>query len=230
LQAVGWDPRTLSAGSGKKLKWQCPLKPNHIYPATVANRVNGKDCPFCAGRKVLVGDNDLATTHPELALQAVGWDPTTFTAGSDKKVDWACQLYPDHTYPAAIKHRSNGSGCPSCASHGYDPKKNGYLYLIRHLDFDMLQIGISNAPDDRLIKHKSKGWQIIEVRGPMGGHLTKQWETAILKMLKDRGVDLANSTIAGNFDGYTEAWSRSKFDAKSIFELMRLTEEFEVRD
>jgi hypothetical protein len=64
----------------------------------------------------------------------------------------------------------------------------------------------------------------------MGGHLTKQWETAILKMLKDRGADLANSTIAGNFDGYTEAWSRSKFDAKSIIELMRLTEEFEVRD
>jgi hypothetical protein len=152
------------------------------------------------------------------------------SSGSDKKVKWQCPLKPDHIYPATVKSRSNGSGCPSCATSGYDPKKDGYLYLIRHLDFDMLQIGITNAPEDRLKNHKSKGWEIIEVRGPMGGHLTKQWETAILKMLKDRGADLANSTIAGNFDGYTEAWSRSKFDAKSIIELMRLTEEFEVRD
>ena len=33
--------------------------------------------------------------------------------------------------------------------------------------------------------------------------------------------------IAGKFDGYSEAWSRSTFEVKSIKELMRLTEEFE---
>jgi hypothetical protein len=33
--------------------------------------------------------------------------------------------------------------------------------------------------------------------------------------------------IAGKFDGYPEAWSRSTFEAKSIKELLRLTEEFE---
>jgi Probable Zinc-ribbon domain len=229
LQAVGWDPAILSAGSDKKVNWQCPLKPNHIYPATVASRSKGSGCPFCSGHQVLAGDNDLATTHPELALQAVGWDPATLSAGSNKKVKWQCPLKPNHIYTATVANRSNGTGCPSCASSGFDPYKDGYLYFIRHLDFDMLQIGITNAPEERLKNHKSKGWDILEVRGPMDGHLTKEWETAILKMLKGRGADLANNTIAGNFDGYTEAWSRSKFDAKSIFELMRLTEEFEVK-
>ena len=33
--------------------------------------------------------------------------------------------------------------------------------------------------------------------------------------------------IAGKFDGYSEAWSKSTFEVKSIKELMRLTEEYE---
>jgi hypothetical protein len=39
----------------------------------------------------------------------------------------------------------------------------------------------------------------------------------------------ALSIIAGKFDGYSEAWSKSTFEAKSIKELMRLTEEFEEK-
>ena len=61
----------------------------------------------------------------------------------------------------------------------------------------------------------------------MDGHLTQQWETSILQMLKAKGADLANSKIAGKFDGYSEAWSVSKFRVKSIRELMDETEKFE---
>jgi hypothetical protein len=46
-------------------------------------------------------------------------------------------------------------------------------------------------------------------------------------MLRTKGADLSNKEIAGKFDGYSEAWSKSTFPARSIKELMRLTEEFE---
>ena len=46
-------------------------------------------------------------------------------------------------------------------------------------------------------------------------------------MLRFRKADLANSQIAGKFDGYSEAWSESTFPVKSIKEIMRMTEEFE---
>jgi len=91
----------------------------------------------------------------------------------------------------------------------------------------MYQIGITNSPDNRLNDHKKLGWAVKEIRGPMDGYLTQQWETAILRMLKARGAGLSNSKIAGKFDGYSEAWSKSTFEVKSIKELMRLTEEFE---
>ena len=91
----------------------------------------------------------------------------------------------------------------------------------------MQQIGITNFPEHRLKSHKKLRWELLELRGPMDGHLTAQWETAILRMLKAKGADLSNSKIAGKFDGYSEAWSKSTFEVKSIKELMRLTEIFE---
>ena len=61
----------------------------------------------------------------------------------------------------------------------------------------------------------------------MDGLVTQKWERSILEMLKASGADLKNSKIAGKFDGYSEAWSKSTFEVKSIKALMRLTEEFE---
>jgi hypothetical protein len=63
----------------------------------------------------------------------------------------------------------------------------------------------------------------------MDGHLTQQWETAILRMLKAKGADLANASVAGKYSGYSEAWSKSTFEVRTIKELMRLTEEFEAK-
>jgi hypothetical protein len=42
-----------------------------------------------------------------------------------------------------------------------------------------------------------------------------------------KGADLSNSNVAGKFDGYSEAWTKSTFEAISIMQLMNLTEEFE---
>ena len=91
----------------------------------------------------------------------------------------------------------------------------------------MYQIGITNSPDDRLNRHRRIGWEVLELRGPLDGQLARELETAILRMLKAKGADLSNPEIAGKFDGYSEAWSKSTFEVDSIKELMRLTEEFE---
>ena len=102
-----------------------------------------------------------------------------------------------------------------------------HLYFLEHDSWGMFQIGITNDIKRRLAEHGNNGWMVLELRGPMDGHLTQQWETAILRMLKAKGADLSNSKIAGKFDGYSEAWSKSTFEVKTIKELMKLTEEFE---
>ena len=48
--------------------WRCPL--GHDYMATVESRTaKHSGCPYCAGKKVLPGFNDLATCQPRIAAQ-----------------------------------------------------------------------------------------------------------------------------------------------------------------
>lgn len=223
-QASGWDPSEFAQWSHTLVTWKCDL--GHTYKARIADRSSGDGCPFCIGKKVLPGFNDLESKNPILAREAFGWDPKTVTEFSNKNLMWKC--VEGHAWKSTVNHRSNGRGCPSCAISGFDPNVEGFLYLLRHDQWQMFQVGITNFPDKRIAKHRNGGWELLEIRGPIDGHLTRKWETAILRMLKAKGADLSNAKIAGKFDGYSEAWSKSTFEVKSIKELMRLTEEYET--
>lgn len=226
---LGFEPLEPYKSALSKWKMRHVLCNSIVYPKLNSlNNAAGKTagCAVCSGHQVEVGLNDLRTTHPELANEADGWDPTSVTAGSSStKKKWKCS--DGHTWKTSVAQRTDGHGCPTCSSSGFDPNKDGYLYFLTHEKWEMLQIGITNHPENRLASHGRLGWEILEVRGPMDGHLAHQWETSILRMLRQRGADLSNSSIAGKFDGYSEAWSVKKFSASSIRELMQLTEKWE---
>lgn len=105
-------------GSGKKVWWKCSKADDHIWQATIVKRINGGDCPMCAGR-LIVKSNCLTTTHPDLVKQ---WHstkngnlkPETVYKGSEQKVWWTCSINSEHVWQAQIKHRAAGSGCPIC--------------------------------------------------------------------------------------------------------------------
>ena len=215
-QADGWDPTTATAGSHKIVGWKCGL--GHVWKAQLKSRVDGNGCPVCVGQAVLVGFNDLATVNPGLAAQADGWDPKTITPGTDKKFDWICEL--GHQWKASVSSRTAGRGCPSCAVSGFDPNKPSFLYLIDHFDLDMYQIGITNFPDDRLGKHERSGWEVLELRGPMDGHLTQQLEKSCLHALEKRGAILGHKIGIDKFDGYSEAWTKSSLNVTSIKQML----------
>jgi Probable Zinc-ribbon domain len=224
-EAHGWNPTEYFPTSNKIVEWKCSL--GHVWESNIRDRTSKlTGCTVCSGRMVLVGFNDLESKFPKIAAEADGWDPKRFTAGNPKKFKWKCSA--GHRWQASINNRTyDENNCPTCAISGFDPNLPGYLYFLEHPLWLMFQIGISNYPDQRIKSHKKLGWELVELRGPMDGHLTQQWETAILRMLKAKGADLSNKKIAGKFDGYSEAWSKSTFEVKSIKELMRLTEEYE---
>jgi hypothetical protein len=224
-QAHGWDPTNVLDGSHRSLEWKCDF--GHLWKSAVYSRISSQaGCPVCSGHKLLAGFNDLRTTHPQMAQEADGWDPTTVQKGTREIKSWKCS--DGHRWMNSPNSRTNmETGCPSCAFSGFDPNLDSFLYFLKHPIWEMYQIGITNDSNRRLAEHSKNGWELLELRGPMDGHLTQQWETAILRMLKAKGADLSNEKIAGKFDGYSEAWSKSKFEVYSIRELMQLTEEFE---
>jgi len=86
--------------------------------------------------------------------------------------------------------------------------------------WEMLQIGMTNSPKDKLKLHIGRGWELIELRGPMDCHVAREWESSILQMLKGNGAKLAPTEGAGKLDGYTEAWLTDSHGTKSLRELM----------
>ncbi len=105
-------------GSARKVWWKCQEAQDHFWQASIVNRIDGSECPICAGRTV-VKSNCLQTTHPYLAKE---WHPTKngdltsdkVYGGSEKKVWWLCPKGADHEYESQIKHRIVGGGCPIC--------------------------------------------------------------------------------------------------------------------
>ena len=93
----------------------------HDYQAVVGERTNsGTGCPYCAGRKVLPGFNDLAARMPQVAREwhpelNGGLTPDMVTAGSRKKVWWQCDQ--GHAWLAVVYSRTGEqlNGCPVCA-------------------------------------------------------------------------------------------------------------------
>ena len=113
---LGFAPNEITSHSGKKAWWICTN--GHSFDATIANRVNGKGCPYCAGQKVWKGYNDLATVNPNLAQEwhpdrNVPLTPQDVTANSGQKVWWQCTE--GHEWKTTIGNRNQGSGCPYCS-------------------------------------------------------------------------------------------------------------------
>ena len=79
-------PTMVTPGSRKLIWWQCER--GHEWQAKAYSIKAGCACPYCAGKKAIVGQTDLATTHPHLMQQ---WSeknelsPTELTAGSQRK-------------------------------------------------------------------------------------------------------------------------------------------------
>lgn len=115
-------PTGVIANSNRRVWWKC--KEGHEWSGLIANRARkGKadlGCPYCSGRKVLAGYNDLATTHPDIAAM---WHPRMnkrlkpagVQAVSRKLAWWRGEC--GHVYQMAVRDRVRAKPgyCPYCS-------------------------------------------------------------------------------------------------------------------
>jgi len=113
-----FSPEHVTAGSHNMAWWVCPKGHEFDMAISKATRPNA-GCPVCSGKRLFVGQNDLATTHPEILA---AWSPlnTLVTpqnvqAGTtSRKVLWRCQKGHDYSATPANKVLG-GTECPYCA-------------------------------------------------------------------------------------------------------------------
>lgn len=108
----------LTPGSKKRVWWQGDC--GHEWEQIIQKQVRSGKCPYCTGRRILQGFNDLASTHPAIAdewhpLKNGDLKPTQVSKGYTKKVWWCCSVDPVHEWESTVNNRTNhGRGCPVC--------------------------------------------------------------------------------------------------------------------
>lgn len=116
----GVTPEQVLAKTEQKAWWLCER--GHEWEANVRNRsVLGAGCPFCSGRRVSPGENDLVTTHPHLAAE---WHPiknspslpSEVSAGVGKKYWWQCTEKHEWEESPNARTREGRGKCPVCSN------------------------------------------------------------------------------------------------------------------
>ena len=166
--AAQWDyekngalqPSQVTLCSGIHVWWKC--EHGHSWRAAIGVRTSGCNCPFCSGRNAVSGFNDLATLYPDIAAQ---WDhekngelkPECFMPFSGRKVWWKCGL--NHSWPARIRSRTRGNGCPFCAGNRALPGFNDLATLRPDIaaQWDYEKNG-DLTPEDVTVAANKKVW------------------------------------------------------------------------
>lgn len=144
-------PEGVTAGNSKrKVFWICKNYPEHKWAATVASRVSGTGCPYCAEeqrkvtkRKTYVKMNgSFAEKKTELLKDwfyekndALNIFPDKIPSHYSGVVWWKCHVC-GYVWTATPDNRANGKGCAQCDRENHSQimrkvllKKNGSLAL-----------------------------------------------------------------------------------------------------
>ena len=163
-----------------KILHKC-LIDGYEWLVTPSDMLLGQGCPVCAGKKVLIGVNDLVTTHPDIAKE---WDynkngsllPTQVSYGSSKKVWWKCCTC-NYEWESLISSRSRGTGCPICGIRQNTEKRtkshNQYIKDVQQINPNIVVIE-KYVNSQTPILHKCK----------IDGH---EWYARPMNILKGRG-------------------------------------------
>ena len=124
-------PYSVTTHSNKKVWWKC--NKNHEWKTSVEERVRGRGCPYCCGKKVCI-DNSLITKNPILCQE---WNyeknenltPNNFTQFSAKKVWWKCEK--GHEWQAMISNRSSGTGCKKCNNPNVSKIEKKFFHFFK---------------------------------------------------------------------------------------------------
>jgi len=202
---LDFDPQILTRGSHKKVWWKC--QKGHEWQATVKDRNRGRGCPYCAGQKVLIGENDLQTINPILAKEwnyekNNGLKPDDVMPNSNKKVWWKCSF--GHEWQAVIADRNRGLGCPYCA---------GQKVLIGENDLQTVNPKVaaewnyeknnSLTPIDVMANSHIKVWWKCNK-----GH---EWQARIQHRNNGRGCPICNSERTTSFPEYAFVYYLEKY-------------------
>ncbi len=150
-------PEQITYGSNKIVWWKGRC--GHEWQSKIKNRSGGEGCPFCSGKRVLIGFNDLQSRKPGLVEEWSERNEDTYadyTYQSHKKVWWTGKC--GHEWMASIKNRVNGSGCPYCSGNALLKGISDFETLYPEIALEWSDKNEGLSPDEFLPNSNRKVW------------------------------------------------------------------------
>ena len=194
-------PDQVMPGSRMKVWWKIEytdpkINKKHIlsWRTSVVERTKGYGCPYLSNKKVIQGLNDLATTHPFLAVQ---WHPTKngslkpemVTYGSSQQVWWLQEYYDSELnktfqfdWKASVNARTNrDTGCPYLSNTsvwpGFNDLQTRYPEISAQWDYEK---NGNLTPDKVIATSQAVAWWKIPYTNLQTGQLSYlSWKTRI---------------------------------------------------
>lgn len=103
-------PKDIMVQSNRKVWWQCAK--DHVWSATINERLHGNNCPYCSG-KIVEDENIPQISQVTQAFDSSLADQWHPTKNEDLKVWWLCPN--GHEWSATVLERNQGNNCPCCS-------------------------------------------------------------------------------------------------------------------
>ena len=121
-------PSDVTYGMNKKVWWICEL--GHEWEDKISNKTKSKHCPYCYGRRVWAGFNDINTTSKKLSNWLLNKeDGYKHSKGTKVKLDWKCGCGQIIRNKSPFIVDKDGLGCPNCSDGKSYPEKVVYQLL-----------------------------------------------------------------------------------------------------
>lgn len=213
--------KTEYVNNKRKLIITCPEHGD--FEQEAKSHTRGQGCPSCgavsrAAAKALTAETFIAKAR-EAHGDRYDYSKSVY-ASAHTKVIITCPEHGD--FEQRPNDHTRGIGCQSCANHGYQPNKTGYLYFLLDTEtHSRIKIGISNDTKQRFqtLRRETpfafEPMEIIETYGEIAPQLEKLCHDA-----------LPSANLSG-FDGATE-WMR--FDGAVVRQLIETCESYRLLD
>lgn len=174
-----------------------------------ANHIAGKGCPQCgnisAGLFSRSNTNKFIKKSKLKHGELYNYDKTEYVT-STLPVIITCKIHGE--VKVIPEYHLQGSGCPSCTTHGFNSTKPAYLYYLKVTTDDnqvLYKIGITNRTvDERFSLIDLNKIEIVKQKLYENGADALEWETKLKRKYKEyqyKGPDILSS---GNTELFTK--------------------------
>ena len=209
------DLEPLEEYKGSDSPWKCRcLKCDRVVFPSFSNVSQGhKGCAFCSGNAV----------HPEDAVKIMlesGYEPLE-PYPAHNKTKWKSIHIQCGTivFPFYNTIQNRKSGCSVCAEYGLKLENPAYVYIMFHVEFNSIKVGISNnnAKPNRIKSHASDGWKLFKQINLPNGAIATDIEAKTFNWLRrELGLGVHLSKEMMKHHGYSETVDANEISVLEI--------------